>query len=35
MIPAIREHIDTLRRGGFRVANDLYEDLLHKAGELS
>jgi len=35
LIPTIREPIDTLRRGGFRVANDLYEDLLHRAGELA
>jgi predicted nucleic acid-binding protein len=35
LIPAIREPIDILRRGGFRVANDLYEDLLRKAGELA
>ena len=34
LIPTIREPIDVLRRGGFRVANDLYEDLLHRAGEL-
>lgn len=35
LIPAIREPIDTLRRGGFRVANDLYQDILRKAGELA
>jgi predicted nucleic acid-binding protein len=35
LIPAIREPIDTLRRGGFRVAKDLYEDMLHRAGELA
>ena len=35
LIPRVREPIDTLRRGGFRVANDLYEDILHKAGELA
>ncbi len=34
LIPAIREPIDTLRRGGFRVANDLYGDLLQRADEL-
>ncbi len=34
LVPAIREPIDTLRRGGFRVANDIYEDLLQRAGEL-
>lgn len=35
LIPAIREHIDILRRGGFRVANDLYENVLRSAGELA
>ena len=35
LIPAIREPIDTLRRGGFRVANDLYENVLRSAGELA
>lgn len=35
LIPVIREPIDMLRRGGFRVANDLYQDMLHKAGELA
>jgi len=34
LIPAIRELIDTLRRGGFRVANELYENVLRSAGEL-
>lgn len=35
LIPDIREPIDTLRRGGFRVANDLYDDILRKAGEFA
>ena len=35
LIPTIHEPIDTLRRGGFRVANDLYEDLLRRAGEFA
>ena len=35
LIDAIREPVDTLRRGGFRVSIDLYEKLLHKAGERS
>jgi predicted nucleic acid-binding protein len=35
LIPAIREPIDTLRRGGFRVANELYENLLRSAGEVA
>ena len=35
LIPAIREPVDTLRRTGFRVSNDLYEDMLHRAGELA
>lgn len=35
LIPEIRGPIDILRRGGFRVANDLYEDLLRKAGEIA
>lgn len=35
LIPSIRGPIDTLRGGGFRVANDLYEELLRKAGELA
>ena len=34
LIPTIREPIDALRRGGFRVANDLSEDMLRRAGEL-
>ena len=33
LIPAIRDLVDTLRRSGFRVANDLYEDMLRRAGE--
>lgn len=35
LIPAIREPIDSLRQGGFRVASDLYEDLLRRADELA
>jgi hypothetical protein len=34
LIPAIREPIDILRRGGFRVANELYENMLQRAGEI-
>jgi predicted nucleic acid-binding protein len=34
LIPAIREPIDILRRGGFRVANELYETMLQRAGEI-
>jgi len=34
LVTAIREPIDTLRAGGFRVATDLYEQVLTKAGEL-
>ncbi len=34
LIPSVREAIDSLRRGGFRVANALYEDVLRRAGEL-
>jgi hypothetical protein len=34
-IAAIREPIDIRRRGGFRVANDLYRNLLKRAGELT
>jgi predicted nucleic acid-binding protein len=33
LIPSVQGPIDTLRRGGFRVANDLYETILLKAGE--
>jgi predicted nucleic acid-binding protein len=35
LISAIREPIDTLRAGGFRVATELYERVLTKAGELA
>ena len=34
LVTAIREPIDTLRAGGFRLATDLYEQVLTKAGEL-
>ena len=34
LMTAIREPIDTLRAGGFRVATELYERVLTKAGEL-
>lgn len=34
LITSIREPIDTLRTGGFRVASELYEQVLTKAGEL-
>jgi predicted nucleic acid-binding protein len=33
LIPAIRGPIDTLRAGHFRVATELYEQVLSKAGE--
>ncbi len=33
LIDAIREPVDMLRRGGFRVSADLYEELLYEAGE--
>ena len=35
LIPAIRGPIDTLRGRGFRVAADLYEEMLRRAGELT
>lgn len=35
LIPAVREPMDVLRRAAFRVAPDLYENVLRKAGELS
>jgi len=34
LMTAIREPIDILRAGGFRVATELYERVLTKAGEL-
>ena len=34
LVTTIREPIDTLRAGGFRLATDLYEQVLTKAGEL-
>jgi hypothetical protein len=33
LIPSIRPLVDTLRSGGFRIAPDLYEETLVKAGE--
>ena len=33
LITAVRQPVDALREGGFRVANDIYEEILQRAGE--
>ena len=33
LIPEVRQPIDVLRRGGFRVTSDRYQNLLRLAGE--
>jgi hypothetical protein len=35
LIPSVREPLDVLRKGGFRMDDELYEHALGKAGELS
>ena len=33
LITAVRQPVDALREDGFRVANDIYEEILQRAGE--